>query len=170
VAWQRVAQLAREGASSGAEELCLADTVGVGVPTQVRDLTEALRDAAEDGPALRFHFHNTRNTGFANAAAAVDAGVTALDASAGGIGGCPFAPAATGNIATEDLVYLLERMGLRTGYELEALLPTAGFLAERLRHDVPALLPRAGVFPPRAHEKLPDGTGAVPAESTTGGA
>lgn len=115
VAWERVAELAREGAASGADELCLADTIGVGVPTQVRDLTAATRDAAGDGPALRFHFHNTRNTGFPNAVAAVDAGVAVLDASAGGIGGCPFAPAATGNIATDDLVYLLGRMGVQTG-------------------------------------------------------
>ncbi len=97
---------------------------------------------------LRFHFHNTGNTGFANAAAAVEAGAAVLDASAGGIGGCPFAPAATGNIATDDLVFLLERMGLRTGIDLATLMPTAGFLAEELGHDVPAMLPRAGVFPP----------------------
>ena len=73
-----------------------------------------------------------------------------LDASAGGIGGCPFAPKATGNIATDDLVYLLARMGLDTGFDLEALLPTAAFLADRLGHEVPALLPRAGPFPPPA--------------------
>jgi hydroxymethylglutaryl-CoA lyase len=140
-------ELAEEGARSGVAEICLADTIGVGVPTQVRDLTAATRDGIGDDHELRYHFHNTRNTGFANAAAAVDAGVTVLDASAGGIGGCPFAPAATGNIATDDLVFMLERMGFRTGIDLTRLMPTAGFLAEELGHDVPAMLPRAGAFP-----------------------
>jgi hydroxymethylglutaryl-CoA lyase len=144
----RVVGLAARGAAAGAQELCLADTIGVGVPSQVRDLAARARDAVGATPPLRFHFHNTRNTGFANAVAAVEAGATVLDASAGGIGGCPFAPKATGNIATDDLVYLLERMGLHTGYDLEALLPTAAFLGARLGHEVPALLPRAGPFPP----------------------
>ncbi len=152
----RVVGLAAELAGAGADELCLADTIGVGVPTQVRDLTAGVRDAVGGAPALRFHFHNTRNTGYANAAAAVDAGVPVLDASAGGIGGCPFAPAATSNIATEDLVYLLERMGLRTGYRLAALLPVADLLARELGHDVPALLPRAGAFPPEAAGAVAD--------------
>jgi hydroxymethylglutaryl-CoA lyase len=144
----RVAALAARGAAAGAQELCLADTIGVGVPSQVRDLAARVRDAAGPEPPLRFHFHNTRNTGFANAVAAVEQGAKVLDASAGGIGGCPFAPKATGNIATDDLVFLLERMGLDTGWDLAALLPTAAFLAGRLGHEVPALLPRAGVFPP----------------------
>ncbi|MGE3284484.1 MAG: hydroxymethylglutaryl-CoA lyase [Pseudonocardia sp.] len=147
----RVAEFARRSVDAGAQELCLADTVGVGAPNQVHDLTARTRDlvGAPDGggPALRFHFHNTRNTGFANAATAVAEGVDVLDASAGGIGGCPFAPKATGNIATDDLVYMLERMGRRTGIDLQALLPTAGFLGEQLGHQVPALLPRAGAFP-----------------------
>lgn len=147
VSRDRVLELAEEGVRSGVAEICLADTIGVGVPTQVRDLASAARDRTGDDLDLRFHFHNTRNTGFANAAAAVDAGVTVLDASAGGIGGCPFAPAATGNIATDDLVFMLERMGLRTGIDLTLLMPTAGFLAEELGHDVPAMLPRAGAFP-----------------------
>jgi hydroxymethylglutaryl-CoA lyase len=144
----RVAELAARGAAAGAQELCLADTIGVGVPSQVRDLVARVRDAVGAEPPLRFHFHNTRNTGFANAVAAVELGATVLDASAGGIGGCPFAPKATGNIATDDLVFLLERMGLDTGWDLEALLPTAAFLGARLGHEVPALLPRAGTFPP----------------------
>ena len=143
----RVVELARRGAAAGFQELCLGDTIGVGVPAQVRAFTAAVRAEIGDTPRLRYHFHNTRNTGFANAFAAVLDGVTVLDASAGGIGGCPFAPDATGNIATDDLVYLLERMGVDTGIDLEALLPTAPFLAERLGHDVPALLPRAGPFP-----------------------
>jgi hydroxymethylglutaryl-CoA lyase len=143
----RVAALAARGAAAGAHELCLADTIGVGAPSQVRDLAARVRDAVGEQPPLRFHFHNTRNTGFANAVAAVELGARVLDASAGGIGGCPFAPRATGNIATDDLVYLLERMGLDTGYDLEALLPTAAFLGDQLGHEVPALLPRAGAFP-----------------------
>jgi hydroxymethylglutaryl-CoA lyase len=142
-----VVELAGRGARAGVRELCLADTIGVGVPSQVRELTVAVRAAVGQEPSLRFHFHNTRNTGFANAVAALEEGATVLDASAGGIGGCPFAPKATGNIATDDLVYLLERMGLDTGYDLEALLPTAAFLSQRLGHEVPALLPRAGSFP-----------------------
>jgi hydroxymethylglutaryl-CoA lyase len=144
----RVGEFARRSADAGCHELCLGDTVGVGVPSQVRDLTARVRDlVGNDGPALRFHFHNTRNTGFANAYAAVAAGVDVLDASAGGIGGCPFAPRATGNIATDDLVYMLERMGRPTGIDLAALLPTTDFLREQLGHEVPALLPRAGLFP-----------------------
>src|SRR4029450_11822291 len=143
----RVTALAARGAAAGAQELCLADTIGAGVPSQVRDLAARVRDAAGDQAPLRFHFHNTRNTGFANAVAAVELGARVLDASAGGIGGCPFAPRATGNIATDDLVFLLERMDLRTGYDLEELLPTAAFLGAQLGHEVPALLPRAGVFP-----------------------
>jgi hydroxymethylglutaryl-CoA lyase len=147
VSADRVVELARRAAASGVAELCLADTVGVGSPNQVRDLTERVRDAVGELPPLRFHFHNTRNTGFANALAAVSAGVTVLDASAGGIGGCPFAPKATGNIATDDLVYMLDRMGLPTGVDIRNLLPTSQFLSEQLGHQVPALLPRAGPFP-----------------------
>jgi hydroxymethylglutaryl-CoA lyase len=143
----RVVELAAEGAGAGVQELCLADTIGVGVPSQVKELAGRVRAAVGDAPPLRFHFHNTRNTGFANAVTAVELGATVLDASAGGIGGCPFAPNATGNIATDDLVYLLERMGLDTGYDLDALLPTAAFLSQQLGHEVPALLPRAGSFP-----------------------
>jgi len=144
----RVVELAARGAAAGAQELCLADTIGVGVPSQVRDLAARVRDAVGASPPLRFHFHNTRNTGFANAVAAVELGATVLDASAGGIGGCPFAPEATGNIATDDLVFLLERMGLDTGFELKSLLTVAAFLGARLGHEVPALVPRAGLFPP----------------------
>jgi hydroxymethylglutaryl-CoA lyase len=143
----RVVELARRGAAAGFDELCLADTIGVGTPTQVRELTAAVRAAVGETPPLRYHFHNTRNTGFANAFAAILDGVTVLDASAGGIGGCPFAPNATGNIATDDLVYMLDRMGLETGWDLEALLPTAAFLTTLLGHQVPAMLPRAGSFP-----------------------
>ncbi len=123
----RVAEFAGRSADAGCHELCLADTIGVGVPSQVHDLTARVREATGGavGPTLRFHFHNTRNTGFANACAAVAEGVTVLDASAGGIGGCPFAPAATGNIATEDLVSMFHEMGVETGIDLEACIAAA---------------------------------------------
>ena len=142
----RVLDLARRAAAAGAQEICLADTIGVGVPSQVRSLTEGFR--ASDRAPLRFHFHNTRNTGYANAVAAIELGVFTLDASAGGIGGCPFAPRATGNIATEDLIYLVERMGMSTGWDLARLLPTAEFLSAALGKPVPAMVSKAGNFPP----------------------
>ncbi len=142
----RVVEVARRSAAAGAKEIAIADTIGVGVPTQVRALLDGVREVAP-GVVTRAHFHNTRNTGFANAVAAYEWGVDWLDSSNGGIGGCPFAPAATGNIATEDLVYLLERMGVPTGLRLDALLPIAGFLSDQLGYRVPALLPRAGSFP-----------------------
>jgi hydroxymethylglutaryl-CoA lyase len=140
-----VQDLVRRAAEEGPDEIALADTVGVGVPTQVTDLVRRSREVTT--APLRFHFHNTRNTGYANAVAALDAGVTTLDASCGGIGGCPFAPAATGNIATEDLVYLLEGTGRRTGLDLEAVARTGEWIGDRLGGPVPALLGRAGPFP-----------------------
>lgn len=96
---------------------------------------------------LRCHFHNTRNTGIANAYAAVEAGVETLDASIGGIGGCPFAPAATGNIPTEDLLYMLSRMRIETGVDLARTIATARWLEERFGRSVPGLLTKAGAFP-----------------------
>jgi len=144
----RVIAYAERGAALGSDELCLADTIGVGTPNQVRTFTTRVRTEIGTTPVLRYHFHNTRGTGIANAYAALLDGVTVLDASAGGIGGCPFAPNATGNIATDDLVYLLDRMGLESGIDLERLMPTSAFLAVQLGHEVPALLPRAGNFPP----------------------
>jgi len=146
VAVERVRELARRAAEAGPAEIALADTIGVGVPPQVTELVAAVRDVAP-GVALRCHFHNTRNTGYANAVAAVDAGVETLDSSAGGIGGCPFAPAATGNIATEDLVYLLDRMGVSTGVDLVGTAATGRWIGGELGVDVPALLGRAGPFP-----------------------
>jgi hydroxymethylglutaryl-CoA lyase len=142
----RVLDLVRRIAESEPDEIALADTIGVGVPAQVREL---LTGAAEIAPGvpLRCHFHNTRNTGYANALTALDHGVSALDASTGGFGGCPFAPAATGNIATEDLVYALDRTGVRTGVQLGPVTETAAWLAERLDSPVQALLGRAGNFP-----------------------
>ncbi len=142
----RVVEIARRAAAAGAQEIAIADTIGVGVPTQVRALLDGVHTVAPDA-MLRVHFHNTRNTGYANALVAYEWGVDWLDSSNGGIGGCPFAPAATGNIATEDLVYLLQRTGVDTGMPLEALLPVAEFLGASLNAQPPALLPRAGTFP-----------------------
>ena len=124
-----------------AGEIVLADTIGVGTPRQVRGLTE--RVVALGGP-VGGHFHNTRNTGYANAVAALEAGATLLDASVGGLGGCPFAPRATGNIATEDLVYLLEGDGVETGVDLDALVRVSQWLEGLLGRELPGQVYRAG--------------------------
>lgn len=145
----QVVAVAREIAAAGVEEIALADTIGVADPWTVRARMAAVRAAAPDAK-LRLHFHDTRNTGLANAAAALDAGADVLDASCGGIGGCPFAPGATGNIATEDLVYMLERGGWNTGLDLDALIATAAWIGERLGRPRPSALSRAGRFPPTA--------------------
>jgi hydroxymethylglutaryl-CoA lyase len=128
------------------DELALADTIGVAVPTDVTRRLGAVSSVSGDIP-LRCHFHNTRNTGIANAVAAVEAGVRVLDASIGGIGGCPFAPAATGNVPTEDLVYMFERMGLSTGLDLDKVCDAARWLGSELGYTVPGFLSRAGGFP-----------------------
>ncbi len=143
---ERVAAIALRAEAAGAFEVALADTIGVGVPAQVRDLLARVRTAAPSA-APRFHFHNTRNTGYANALTAVEEGVTVLDASAGGFGGCPFAPAATGNIATEDLLYALHRSGHETGIDPESIAATGTWLGTLLDKPAPALLGRAGPFP-----------------------
>jgi hydroxymethylglutaryl-CoA lyase/(R)-citramalyl-CoA lyase len=127
------------------DELTLADTIGVAVPTQVVELVQG---GLRLGAVVGGHFHNTRNTGLANALAALEAGASVLDASLGGTGGCPFAPRATGNIPTEDLVYMLHGMGLRTGIDLERLIQASLWLGERLGKELPAMLPRAGDFSP----------------------
>jgi hydroxymethylglutaryl-CoA lyase len=143
----RTAELAARCAAAGVAEVALADTIGVGVPADVTRRVSAVRETVGDRVALRAHFHNTRNTGYANAWAALEAGVTALDASVGGIGGCPFAPRATGNIATEDLVFMLERSGVSTGVDVDQLLVAAEWLELQLGRPVPSLLSKAGVFP-----------------------
>lgn len=142
---ETVAALARRCAEAGADEIGLADTIGVGVPADVAVLVDAVRAHTE--LPLRFHFHNTRNTGYANALTAVSLGAAALDSSAGGIGGCPFAPAATGNIATEDLAYALRRTGVPTGLDLDKVVAAAAFIGGELGGAPPALLGRAGDFP-----------------------
>ncbi|TNC22068.1 MULTISPECIES: hydroxymethylglutaryl-CoA lyase [Amycolatopsis] len=132
---------------AGPDELALADTIGVAVPSDITTRLALAREIAGPDLPLRVHLHDTRHTGVANAAAAVQAGVTTLDASIGGAGGCPFAPAATGNVATEDLVYLLERTGLPTGIALSTTIETAGWLEEQLEKKLPSALLRAGGFP-----------------------
>jgi hydroxymethylglutaryl-CoA lyase len=143
---ERVLEIARRVAEANPHEIAFADTIGVAVPAQVTELLTRAREALPSMP-LRCHFHNTRNTGIANAYAAVTAGASALDASVGGVGGCPFAPAATGNIATEDLVYMLERSHIETGVSLGALIDTAKWLQEQLGRPVPGMLSKAGPFP-----------------------
>jgi hydroxymethylglutaryl-CoA lyase len=142
----RVVEIARRLARSTPLEIALADTIGVAVPSQVTALIEQVRAAVGDVP-LRCHFHNTRNTAVANAYAAVLAGVKTLDASVGGVGGCPFAPNATGNVGTEDLVYMLSRSGYDTGIDLAQLIDTAQWLQEQRGKPVPSMVSKAGGFP-----------------------
>ena len=127
-------------------EIALADTIGVATPADVAERVGAIRTAFPEIP-VRLHLHNTRNTGIANAWAGIVAGVTALDASFGGVGGCPFAPRATGNIATEDLVYMLDRSGIETGVSLEAAIEAAQWLEDRLGKTSPGMVMKAGGFP-----------------------
>ncbi len=143
---KRVLELVDQVMEGDPVELGIADSIGVGVPSQVRDMLGAIRERVRDVP-IRCHFHNTRNTGIANAQAAVDMGVDSLDASIGGIGGCPFAPAATGNIPTDDLLYMLDRSGVQTGVSLQKIISTSQWLAEQLGRGTPAMLPKAGIFP-----------------------
>ena len=146
VAVDKVIEIGHRVLEAGPAELGIADSIGVAVPSQVTELVHRLRDEFGSIP-LRFHLHNTRNTGLANAQAAVDAGVDSLDASIGGIGGCPFAPAATGNIPTDDLVYMLNRSPVETGVSLQKIIDTSLWLEQELGRGVPAMLPKAGVFP-----------------------
>jgi isopropylmalate/homocitrate/citramalate synthase len=143
----RVLGFAERLAAAGADEIVFADTVGVGVPRQVKEI---VAEAVGLGPPVGVHLHNTRNTGYANAYAALEAGATVLDASVGGIGGCPFAPRATGNICTEDLVYMLHGEGVATGIDLDALISVAGWLESQLERQLPGQVYRAGAFEPVA--------------------
>lgn len=147
VSVERVVELAKRVIDVEPAELGIADSIGVAVPSQVTELLGRVREVAGSLP-LRCHFHNTRNTGLANAQAAIAAGVRYLDASIGGIGGCPFAPAATGNIPTDDLLYMLDRSGIDTGVSLDKVISTSRWLEAELGRGVPALLPKAGIFPP----------------------
>ena len=142
----RVLDTVSELADTQPDELALADTIGAGVPTQVGALFAGAAQRAP-GVALRGHFHNTRNTALANIAAAIDEGVRIFDSSLGGVGGCPFAPKATGNVATEDVVYLVHEMGYDTGLDLDALIDASTWLETQLGHGVPSLVAKAGGFP-----------------------
>lgn len=146
IAPSRVADIARKVAAAGPREIAIADTIGVGVPSQVKAVMEAVK-AAAPGMPIRLHFHDTRNTAVANAWAGVEAGATTIDASIGGIGGCPFAPNATGNVAAEDVQYMLQRSGFETGLKLDGLIETAKWLSVKMGRTLPGLVSRAGGFP-----------------------
>jgi hydroxymethylglutaryl-CoA lyase len=144
---QRLRDVLGRVADAGPDELALADTIGVAVPSQVSSRLALAAEVAGADVPLRLHLHDTRHTGVANAVAAHAAGVRTLDASIGGAGGCPFAPNATGNVATEDLVYLFDRMGVSTGLDLATTTATTAWLEERLAKRLPGALLRAGGFP-----------------------
>jgi hydroxymethylglutaryl-CoA lyase len=149
----RVVQMARAAAAAGPVEIAIADTIGVASPGEVSSLVEKVAAAIKPMP-VRVHFHNTRNTGLANVWAAVMAGAKTVDASLGGIGGCPFAPRATGNVPTEDVAYMLQRSGYRTGLDLDRLIASARWLGGAMGRDVPGMLSRAGAFPKPLVESL----------------
>ena len=145
----RVVEIARALADHGVDEISLADTIGVAVPSEVKHVVESVQAVSGDIP-LRMHFHDTRNTGVANTVAAVEAGVRIIDASCGGVGGCPFAPAATGNVGTEDVLYTLHRMGYESGVDIEKIIDTTTWLQGILDQPMPSMVARAGLFPSQA--------------------
>ena len=142
----KVVDMARRLAAAGPCEIVLADTIGVAVPGEVSRLVTAVREAIRPIP-VRAHFHDTRNTAIANVWAAVEAGASTIDAAIGGLGGCPFAPGAAGNVATEDVIYLLDRSGVETGIDFEALVATSHWLGGVMGKQMPSQLSRAGGFP-----------------------
>ncbi|MAV87703.1 MAG: hydroxymethylglutaryl-CoA lyase [Rhodospirillaceae bacterium] len=143
----QVAKIANKLVDGGCVEIGMADTIGSGVPTQVTELFSIVRDTVGSETGLGFHLHNTRNTGFANAAAAANAGVLFLDASVGGLGGCPFAPKATGNIATEDLCFMLRNMGFETGINIDSYIETSRWAETFFESPLPGQIMKAGLFP-----------------------
>ncbi len=149
VAEDRVVEMATRLAAAGPVEVALADTIGVGNPAQVARLVERVRHAIDPLP-VRVHFHNTRNTGLANVWAAVEAGASVVDASLGGLGGCPFAPGAAGNVPSEDVVYMLERAGIGTGMDLAALVEASRWLAGVMGRKLPGMVAQAPPFPKAA--------------------
>ena len=152
VAIENLLEVVAGVATAGVDELAIADTIGVGDPWSVTERLSAVKRLVPDTP-LRVHFHDTRNTGLANTYAAIQAGVTTIDASIGGIGGCPFAPAATGNIPTDDLVYMLNRGGFDSGVSLASLIGVSQEVEGLLDKPLPAMLPVAGDFPPPTQEQ-----------------
>jgi len=146
IAIDRVVEMAKRAADAAPREIALADTIGVGVPSQVCDMVGRVREAVAGLP-VRVHFHNTRNTGLANVWAAVAAGAATVDVSLGGLGGCPFAPGAAGNVPTEDVVYLLERGGIATRLDLPAIVEAATWFAGVMGRPLPAMVSKAPAFP-----------------------
>lgn len=146
IAIDRVVEMAKRAADANPREIALADTIGVGVPSQVAEMVGRVREAVGGLPA-RAHFHNTRNTGLANVWAAVAEGATTVDASLGGLGGCPFAPGAAGNVPTEDVVYMLERGGVTTGLALPGIVEAATWFTDVMGRPLPAMVSKAPTFP-----------------------
>ncbi len=142
----RVIEIAQRLAEAGPAEIAIADTIGIAVPAQVRDLVGRLRELLPAEIGLRAHFHDTRGTGIANAWAAYEAGADVLDSSIGGLGGCPFAPGATGNIATEDLVYLLDKSGVESGIDLARAIEVNRWFAPIIGKPLPSRVGKAGGF------------------------
>jgi hydroxymethylglutaryl-CoA lyase len=142
----RLLSVAEAIAATGVAEIAIADTIGVADPWNVTERVIEVRNVV-GGVPLRAHFHNTRNTGIANAYAAIQAGVSTLDSSVGGLGGCPFAPRATGNIPTDDLVYMLDRAGIETGVSLTDVIDVSTTMGKLMGKPLEALLPKAGPFP-----------------------
>ncbi|OWQ97777.1 hydroxymethylglutaryl-CoA lyase [Sphingopyxis witflariensis] len=147
VAIDRVVEMAKRAAEAGPREIALADTIGVGVPSQVSEMVGRVREAV-GGLPVRVHFHNTRGSGLANVWAAVAEGAATVDVSLGGLGGCPFAPGAAGNVATEDVVYMLERGGIATGLALPSIVDAAQWFTGVMGRPLPAMVSKAPVFPP----------------------
>ncbi|MBJ7498708.1 MAG: hydroxymethylglutaryl-CoA lyase [Sphingopyxis sp.] len=146
VAIERVVEMAKRAAEARPREIALADTIGVGVPAQVSEMVGRIREAVGDLP-VRVHFHNTRGTGIANVWAAVEEGAATVDASLGGLGGCPFAPGAAGNVATEDVVYMLERSGVVMDMDFPKMVEAAGWLTGVMGRPLPAMVSKAPAFP-----------------------
>lgn len=146
IAIARVVEMAKRAADAEPREIALADTIGVGVPAQVAEMVGRVRAAVGTLP-VRVHFHNTRSTGVANVWAAVLEGAATVDASLGGLGGCPFAPGAAGNVATEDVAYLLERSGVATGLALPRVVQAASWLTDVMGRPLPAMVSKAPAFP-----------------------
>lgn len=145
----RIVEMAVAIAEAGPVEIALADTIGVANPAHVARLVERVRQAVQPLP-VRVHFHNTRNTGLANVWAAVNAGATVVDASLGGLGGCPFAPGAAGNVPSEDVVYMLERAGVGTGMDLDKLIEASHWLSDVMGRKLPGMVAQAPHFPKAA--------------------
>ena len=149
VAQDRIVEMSVSLAEAGPVEIALADTIGVGNPAHVAQLVARVREAIAPLP-VRVHFHNTRNTGLANVWAAVTAGARIVDASVGGLGGCPFAPGAAGNVPSEDVVYMLERAGIDTGMDLDRLIEASHWLSEIMGRKLPGMVAQSPAFPAAA--------------------